>query len=300
MGIEKGNKNTTELWFHHDAGICVHHFQYSAGRLDCLPHTHDEYNIVLCLKGGFDCVVNNACASLRPGDVLVINPGEPHCNRYGYGPSEARGISFHVTESAMKRFVANMRLPIDVERSSLSFMGKGHDPGLAVFGEELIHEIRKKQSGFEMVAQALVVQLMVHLLRNCLHPLVQIPKSLPRHLPSWQMVRALEYMNSHKKADFRLADLCASVGTGPTRFIQLFKNSVQSGLSPHSFYNHLVIQKAKRLLAEPASPIKAVCYELGFRNESHFSRVFRNCTSLTPRAFQVSVHENAGLSYTQL
>jgi AraC-like DNA-binding protein len=292
MLTAKGLETKTQLWFYHDAQMCVHYFQYVAGRLDCLPHTHDEYNIILCLKGGFECGIRNGHEPLKPGDVLVINPGEVHCNRYGYGPAEASGLTVHLTETSMSRLIDRMRLPIDLGHSSISFLEKVHDPALLSFGEELITELDGRKSGFEMVAQALVVQLMVHLLRHCLHPVVQSPqRSLPRQLPSWQMVRALEYMNSRGKASFSLGELCSSVGTSATRFIQLFKNSVVDGMSPHSFYNHLVVHKARRLLLEPDLSIKAISYELGFQNESHFCKVFRACTGLTPGGFRVSAAE---------
>ena len=79
---------------------------------------------------------------------------------------------------------------------------------------------------------------------------------LSRQLPSWQMVRALEYMNARGKSSFSLVELCSTVGTGATRFIQLFKNSVSNGMSPHLFYNHLIVSKAKRLLREPTFSVK--------------------------------------------
>ena len=155
--------------------------------------------------------------------------------------------------------------------------------------QELVAELDDRQSGFEMVAQALVVQLVVHLLRRCLHPVVHTPQwSLPRQLPSWQMVRALEYMNATGKNSFRLAEMCSAVGTSATRFIQLFKNSAVEGMSPHSFYNHLIVHKAKRLLLQPGSSVKDVSYELGFQNESHFCKVFRNCAGQTPGSFRMS------------
>src|ERR1035438_1547502 len=129
-------ETNTRLWFYQDAEICLHHFQYSAGRLDCLPHTHDEYNILFCLTGTLECSVRDTHEILRPGDALVINPGEVHRSSYGNGPFDTSGITVHLTEPAMKRLVHRMKLPVDVERSSLAFFGKVHDPSLLSFSEE--------------------------------------------------------------------------------------------------------------------------------------------------------------------
>jgi hypothetical protein len=30
--------------------VCLHPFRYRSGEMDSLLHTHDEYNVVFCLK----------------------------------------------------------------------------------------------------------------------------------------------------------------------------------------------------------------------------------------------------------
>jgi len=278
-----------QLWFDQEREICLHHFRYPAGRLDCLPHTHDEYNIILCLNGGFEFSLRDARETLEPGDVLVVNPGEVHHGKYGQGSSESRGLTLQVPERQMKEIMQRMRLPIDVDRSSVRFFGRIYDFSLLALSEELLDEIERHPSGYEMVAQALILKLIVHLLRHCLRPTIEAPATvLPRQLPSWQMVRALEYMNANGKSSFSLLKLCSNVGTSATRFINLFKNSVPNGMSPHAFYNQLIIKKAKRLLGEPGFSVKEVSYQLGFQNESHFCKVFRNCTGMTPSVYRVS------------
>jgi AraC-like DNA-binding protein len=280
----------TRLWFYQEAEICVHYFRYSGRKLECLPHTHDEYNIIICLGGAIDCVISGVRETLSPGEVLVVNPGDLHYNSYPQEPTGAVGLTLHVRESAMKRTIHSMRLPFDLESSSLSFVGKATDPALLLFAEELLSELDERQNGFEMMAQALVMRLIVHLLRRCLLPVVQTPRRrLSRQLPSWQMVRAMEYMNACGKNNFKLNDLCATVGTSATRFIQLFKNSVGAGMSPHEYYNHLLMTKAKQYLSDPASSVKEVSFELGFQNESHFCKVFRNCTGTTPGSYRLSL-----------
>jgi|HubBroStandDraft_6_1064221.scaffolds.fasta_scaffold06191_1 AraC-like DNA-binding protein/mannose-6-phosphate isomerase-like protein (cupin superfamily) len=280
----------TRLWFYQAEEICLHSFRYSAGKVECLPHTHDEYNIVICLAGEIDCVIAEDHQTLSPGEVLVVNPGEVHYASYPKEPVAAVGITLHVPESAMHRTIRRMRLPLDLEASSLSFVGKAKDPALLQFADELIAELDERQNGFEMVTQALVIQLIVHLLRRCLSPVVHTPRRvLPRQLPSWQMVRAFEYMNACGKSEFKLSDLCTTAGTSASRFIQLFKNSVSRGQSPHEVYNQLLMSKAKRFLANPASSVKEVSFELGFQNESHFCRVFRSYTGTTPGSYRLSL-----------
>jgi transcriptional regulator GlxA family with amidase domain len=103
------------------------------------------------------------------------------------------------------------------------------------------------------------------------------------------MVRALEYMNARGKSRFSLAELCSDLGTSTSRFIQLFKNSVGS-VSPHLYYNRLIVEKAQKLLASSDMAIKEIAYELGFQNESHFCKVFRSCAGTTPGSYRDQSH----------
>lgn len=278
----------TRLWFCPEPDVRLHQFRYSAGRLDCLPHTHDEYNIIFCMCGTFDYAVRGTHVSLKAGDVLVVNPGEMHFGRYGPEHSGSMGLALHVSIRTLKEMMRRMRLPTGLDQSRISFLDKVRDPVMIGLGEELLRELDQRQNGFDLMAQALVVKVLVHLLRHSLHPTIEPgAAALPRQLPSWQMVRALEYMNANRKNAFSVAELCSNAGTSTTRFIQLFKNSAAGGMSPHAFYNALIVHKAKRLLRESGCSIKEVSYELGFQNESHFCKVFRSCTGTTPGNFRI-------------
>jgi AraC-like DNA-binding protein len=289
VAADHSSQTETRLWFYQEREISLHHYRYPAGRFDCLPHTHDEYNIIFCLDGGFEFSVRDVRETLEAGDVLVVNPGDVHHGKYGQRSSESTGLTLHLPERQMKEIIHGMRLPIDLDRSNVWFFGKVHDFSLLALSEELLDELETHRSGYEMVAQALILELMVHLLRHCLQPTVEMPgRVLARQLPSWQMVRALEYMNANGKSSFSLLKLCSNVGTSATRFINLFKNSAPNGMSPHAFYNHLIAHKAKRLLCDPHFSVKEISYQLGFQNESHFCKLFRSCTGMTPTVYRVS------------
>jgi AraC-like DNA-binding protein len=274
-----------------ESEMCLHPFQYHRGEMHCLPHTHDEYNIVFGLEQGLECSLRGRVETLAPGDVLVINPGEVHHGRYGGREAHSRGLTIHIPESVLKKVLRKMRFPGDLDRSRVLFLDKVNDPTLPPLLQELMHEIDQRQSGYEMIVDSIMLQILIHLFRHMLTPsLEKAVLVLPRQLPSWQMIRALEYMNSRGESKFSLAELCAQIGTSTSRFMQLFRNSVGS-VSPHVYYHRLIVEKAQRLLvASDLSvsdlSVKEIAYELGFQNESHFCRVFRSCTGTTPGTFR--------------
>jgi AraC-like DNA-binding protein len=274
------------FWFSPRSEICLHSFQYRTGQMDCLPHTHDEYNIAFCLEPELEYSLRGRVERLAPGDVLVVNPGELHRGRYGSPGASARGLTIHIPVRALKDILSKMHFPADLDRNRVLFLEKVSDPSLVPLVEELIREIDGRQSGYEMIVDSIVLQVLVHLFRHVLRPSFQ--KGVlaePRQLRSWQIVRAMEYMNARGKSKFNLAELCAEIGTSASRFTQLFKNSVSS-MSPHVYYNHLIVAKAQKMLVGGDLAIKEISYQLGFQNESHFCKVFRTCSGTTPGNFR--------------
>jgi AraC-like DNA-binding protein len=254
--------------------------------MDSLPHTHDEYNIVFCLTPGLSYSLRGRDETLMPGDVLVINPGEEHSGHYGSRGIDARGLTLHIPVRTLKKILAKMRFPGDLDHRSVLVLDKMGDPSVVPLVEGLMREIDQRQSGYEMVVDSIVLQILVYLFRSLLRPsLVPDARETVRQLPSWQMVRTLEYMNARGKNKFSVAELCAEIGTSASRFIQLFKNSVSS-ISPHVYYNRLIVDKAQKILAAGDLSVKEVAYELGFQNESHFCKVFRACAGVTPGNFR--------------
>jgi AraC-like DNA-binding protein len=278
------------FWFSPQSEVCLHRFRYRSGEMDSLPHTHDEYNIVFCLKPGLEYAVRGRREILAPGDVLVINPGELHHGRYGTAELDARGLTIHIPVRALKAVLSKMRFPGDLDHNRVLFVDKVSDPSLVPLVEELIREIDHRQSGYQMIVDSIILQILVHLFRNLLRPSLQ-PGIVaePRQLPSWQMVQALEYMNARGKSKFSLAELCTDLGTSTSRFIQLFKNSVGS-VSPHVYYNRLIVEKAQKMLVSSDVAIKEIAYVLGFQNESHFCKVFRTCSGTTPGCYRDQSH----------
>ena len=276
----------SRFWFAHEATICLHPFRYRSGDMDSLPHTHDEYNIVFCLAPGLSYSLRGRVETLMPGEVLVINPGELHNGHYGTAGIDARGLTLHVSSRTLKEILAKMQFPGDLERNRVLFVDKMGDCSIVPLVEGLMHELDHRQSGYEIVVDSIVLQILVHLFRNLARPSYEPNPIAPaRQLPSWQMVRTLEYMNARGKSTFSVAELCVEIGTSTSRFIQLFKNSVSS-MSPHAYYNCLIIDKAQKILTTSDLSVKAIAYDLGFQNESHFCKVFRACAGVTAGIFR--------------
>ena len=106
-------------------------------------------------------------------------------------------------------------------------------------------------------------------------------------LPKSQLREAIAYIHEHLNQNLSLAELAGVVFLSPHYFAHLFKQS--TGFSPHQYVTHCRIEQAKRLLRQSPTPIAEICQQVGFQNQSHFTRVFRQYTQTTPKAFRNSL-----------
>ena len=98
-------------------------------------------------------------------------------------------------------------------------------------------------------------------------------------------VRCLrEYIRANLASDLGLAEMADQVNLSPHYFSMLFKHAV--GVPPHHYVLRERIQEAQRMLVAGRVPISELALNLGFSDQSHFSRAFRKMTGTTPRRYQ--------------
>ena len=86
------------------------------------------------------------------------------------------------------------------------------------------------------------------------------------------------------ESDFMsLEDLSCDLGISRYAIIRLFKNNL--GLTPHAYQLNQKVNQARALLSK-GEQIITVAHDLGFTDQSHFHRVFKAHTGVTPKQYQ--------------
>jgi AraC-like DNA-binding protein len=271
---------TSRVWLTPDLAFGFHYFNYSNTQYEGLAHTHPEYCIMLCLAGAIKVIHGNEPDVLSPGEILIVSPGDRHRCRFGLENQHSRGLTFILRPAVLRSILEAMSLPC-VLSPTLMFQGKARSEEAFELVPKLIEEFQNQRRGYATMVETLARQILIHLFREWrADTVLPLERNSVPELPWPHMHRATEYMNAHGKGVFRLSELCANVGVSPSRFIPLFRNS--SGMSPHSYYNSLLVFKARRLLGAEGSSTKEAAYSLGFRNVSHFCSLFHQLTGCTP------------------
>ena len=103
-------------------------------------------------------------------------------------------------------------------------------------------------------------------------------------LTRWQMRRIVERFEASGGRRLTVAELAAPVGLSESWFSHVFRNT--TGLTPLQWQSRRRIELAKALLADGGLRISDVADRLGFSDQAHLTRVFRQVEGQTPAAWR--------------
>lgn len=95
----------------------------------------------------------------------------------------------------------------------------------------------------------------------------------------------IEYIASHYYEDITLDDLSKKMLMSKQHFIRTFAEKYQT--TPIKYLNIFRIVTAQRLLESNTMNVSEVFKSCGFNSNAHFSRVFKQVTGLSPKAYQL-------------
>jgi AraC-like DNA-binding protein len=103
-------------------------------------------------------------------------------------------------------------------------------------------------------------------------------------LPPSVLRRVREYIEAHLENNVSLEVLAGIAGLSISYFARAFKQS--QGMAPHDYLMRRRLHRAIDLLAGTDLPLSAIAHGLGFSDQSHFARRFRQHFGLTPSRYR--------------
>ncbi len=120
----------------------------------------------------------------------------------------------------------------------------------------------------ELITRLLQQQSRDLLLANC------------QHAAPCPLTDALYFMKEHLNQTLDIDTICKIACMSRSKFYQQFK--LAFGQSPAAYQQQLRLKKARQLLLS-GQQISKVCYDIGFTNPSHFSRLFKQYFGVSPK-----------------
>ncbi|WP_052018367.1 AraC family transcriptional regulator [Novosphingobium lindaniclasticum] len=101
---------------------------------------------------------------------------------------------------------------------------------------------------------------------------------------SYRVHNAIEAIIRSPSAEHRLDDLAQQAGVTPSHFGRMFKKA--TGQTPHQYVLKARLERAQQMLEMTDAPVNVIAEKLGFNNQSHFNRIFRQFMAKTPTDFR--------------
>jgi AraC family transcriptional regulator len=217
--------------------------------------------------------------SVDRGDLFIAPAGQ----EIGYRWNSDLELVSLLLEPALLEEIAARTMDLDGNRVELIGQAKLRDPLVSAIALTLHRELECESPGSRLLVDSLTQALAVHLLRvHASFPAREIKGSLPR----WRLRRTLEYIEEHLSENISLAQLAEAAGNvSRYHFARLFKQS--TGYSPYRYLVRRRIRRAQNMLRghKPIS-MGEIAFLCGFGDQSTFSRVFRQVTGNTPKAYR--------------
>ncbi|WP_462328206.1 AraC family transcriptional regulator [Desulfobaculum sp.] len=270
-------ENTT-VQFWRDADLPGVELRYSSYHKEAFRrHTHAAYSVGLVERGSATFALRDAWHSVRGGQLVIIPPNVAHaCN-----PDAASVMvywMFYIDASFLERgaremFGSDAVLPQFshpvVESPALYARWKKACEAIAAECGPL-----QKQSCL-LGAVADVLQLYMRQERG----MAARDVGAPAESGSPAVARAQDYIAQRVQQKITLDELAQAANMSRYHLLRLFQ--AQVGLAPHAYQNQLRVNEGKALLQQDLS-ISHIAAQLGFTDQSHFSRVFKQFTGATP------------------
>lgn len=182
----------------------------------------------------------------------------------------------------MRRITAEVT---NVDSFELVPQFKLNDPLIYQIGIALKVNLESQGVCDRLYTESMAMAISTHLLQFYSTRNSQL-KSYSQGLSRAKLKKATEYINENLTQNISLATMALMVQMSPFYFSRLFKQS--TGLTPHQYLIKCRIEEAKQLLRISNLSMAAIAIEIGFADQSHFTRHFKRYVGITPSQFRAN------------
>lgn len=240
-------------------------------------HTHDSCEILLCVSGGKNFLIDDKVYSINDGDVFVMNQFEAHkitflpdCEVERYTaqihPQFIFSASTDMTDLSqcfyMRKDGTSNRIPLSSEESE-------HIRGL-------FEEFSKESSyGDDIIKNTVMIRILTFLNEKFLTCCV----SSPDRVQNVPLNKAILYINEHLSDDLTLEKIAKCSYVSVNQLCKLFKSTL--GTTVLKYIIGKRISQAKKYLKSGKS-VSETAFLCGFNDYSNFIRTFKKEVGISP------------------
>ncbi|WP_367566915.1 AraC family transcriptional regulator [Lacrimispora sp.] len=252
-------------------------------------HYHDYFELYYLEVGERYHVVRDQVYCMHQGEFMLFPPYVMH-HSYGKDNIPFKRLLLYFR----KEEVASERL-LDALRSFGGILCLGEKAGMQIhrFMEQLLKEQEQASIFHEEMMSTILNMLsltLVQLIQQ--EQTVAVPEE-----QSW-MGNVINYIHNHYAEDLKLENLAQIFYISPYYLCREFKRHTNRTIT--QYINITRIMNAQRMFMETDKNVTEISRSTGFSNITHFNRVFKNVTGMTPSGYRksnrIADHTNIGKS----
>lgn len=208
--------------------------------------------------------------SYQAGDVVILPQAEqfPH-------------IVIDRDVHLLELFLDPQQMTALAPRNQLEPQLQVRDQLIEQMGLALYRELKISGAESSLYAESMSIALSAHLVQNYSAARVA---PVPGLLSASDMQTVKDYIDANLSAALTVAELSTVLELSAHHFATLFRRTIR--ITPHQYVLKTRIKQAMMLLTTTKHPIVVIAHQVGFNTQSHFTRVFREHTELTPKQYR--------------
>lgn len=229
-------------------------------------HAHKNSYFCFVLRGVYTEKFGQREFDCKPSTLTFRPAGEFHEDRFH--DQDGRVLVLEIPPSWIERLKEN-----SMSLNCTFKFGGGCLPRLAA---NMNREFHKADTAASLAIEGLILELMAETAR-------QSSRSLYKATPQW-LKQARELLIEHFSDNLTLGFIAGQVGVHPVHLATVFHQ--QYGCTIGEFVRRLRVENACHRLVKEDVSFASIALETGFADQSHFSKVFKLYTGMTPTEYK--------------
>jgi AraC family transcriptional regulator len=176
--------------------------------------------------------------------------------------------------------------PIGIKSDSLEFLADYNviDPSLKSLIDMFYQEVTRNGSTGKDFIDNLLKIFAEYYLKHYSNYEELISKQSSTSFGPKQLELVQEYYKANMSETLHLEKVCEQVSMSLFHFLREFKK--YTSITPHQYLINLKIEQAKIELKNSDKTLMEMAYDLGFSDQSHFSRTFKRLAGMSPKEYR--------------
>ena len=260
---------------------------YTAGaeQSRSLSH-HGHYEIHYMVNGQCDFFIHDRIFAMRPGDVVLVD-AQTLCHIHESDGQQRIVMEIH---PGVMAWLDQIFPHIEIEslfqfQSPLLRLTPALQGRVEPVLKQMMEESVNREDGWESIYRTLLAQFFALLRRGREQALPG--EGLSRTRTHDKLAQVCRCIREQYARPLTLEDVAGAYDVSPCYLSRMFKK--MTGLSFSRYRNAVRVSAAKGFLSQAGMQVSAVAEQCGFESATHFGRVFKEFTGITPLKYRKSV-----------